>query len=104
MMARPAEMASIGAGPAGTVTPAITAAAAIAVVATAEAAEMVAEAATDALPGQLLIDLERTSLDSFQSEPRISLELLENSAFAFASGAALLYRKAPHYRWARRFR
>jgi hypothetical protein len=35
-------------------------------------------------------------LDSFQSELRISLELLENSVFAFASDAALLYRRAPH--------
>jgi hypothetical protein len=87
-MARPAEIAGIGAGPAGTAIPAITAAGATVVVATAEAG-MAAEAATDAWPGQFLIDLTHTSLDSFQSEPRISLELLENSAFAFASVVAL---------------
>src|ERR1700678_1139744 len=47
----------------------------------------------------------RASLDSFQSEPAISLELLQNTAFPFASDAALQYLKvsaSPMHRWARR--
>jgi hypothetical protein len=48
---------------------------------------------------------QRASLDSFQSEPSISLELLQNTAFPFASDAALQYLKvsaSPMHRWARR--
>jgi len=44
-------------------------------------------------------------LDSFQCMPSISLELLQNTAFSFASHAALQYLKvsaSPMHRWARR--
>jgi hypothetical protein len=71
----------------------------------AEAAGMAVEAATEArCRAAALICRTRAYLDSFQSKPPISLELLENAVLGFASGAALLYRKAPHQRWACRFR
>jgi hypothetical protein len=40
-----------------------------------------------------LIYRKPASLDSFQCAPSVSLELLQNTAFAFASHAALLYRR-----------
>lgn len=49
---------------------------------------------------ECLINGMGASLDSFQNTARISLELLENSAFPFASRERLQYRRAPHHRWA----
>jgi hypothetical protein len=49
---------------------------------------------------RLLIYRNGGSLDSFQSEFRISLESLQKTVFPFASCRPLQYRRAPHHRWA----
>jgi hypothetical protein len=101
----PAAKAAVTAGSGATAIPAITAeamaAAAMEGVVTA-AAEVTAAAAIEARPPTLCI-YRSGCLDSFQCEPTISLELLQNTVFPFASGAPIQYRKASHTRWARRF-
>jgi hypothetical protein len=103
--------AMAAAGSTGTAIRATTAAPAMAAEVTAAAAEaMAAEAMGAAIEGvafsptSFALD-QCTSLDSFQCEVSISLELLQNSVFAFASRGFLQYRRRCilHHQWTHRF-